>query len=134
MAESSTLGELLKSWKARARALKTEIYALTVACRDPRTPWIARALALLIVAYAFSPIDLIPDFIPVLGVLDDLILLPLGIALVIRLIPPEVLAEARQTATQAEGRASGWMGAVIVGLLWLIGLGIVIAIAIRLLK
>lgn len=85
-------------WKARARRLKTELYALYVAYRDPRTPWYAKVVAACVVAYAFSPLDLIPDPIPVLGYLDDLILLPLGIALAIRLIPPEVLTDARAQA------------------------------------
>lgn len=125
---------MLKSLKARAKALKMEIHALGIAYRDPRTPWVAKVLALLVLTYALSPIDLIPDFIPVLGYLDDLILLPLGIALTIRLIPLEVMADARQTATKAEGRALGWVGAGLIGLIWLIGLGLVIAIAIRLLK
>lgn len=92
----------LETWKARAKALKVEIHALMIAYRDPRTPWAAKACALLVVAYALSPIDLIPDFIPVLGYLDDLILLPFGIALAIRLIPPEVMDEARKTAALAE--------------------------------
>ena len=134
MAQSLTLAKMLANWKARARALKTEIHALMIACRDPRTPWTAKALALLVLSYALSPIDLIPDFIPVLGYLDDLILLPLGIALAIRLIPLAVMDEARQTATQVEGRALGWMGAVLVGLVWLAGLGLVVVIAIRLFK
>lgn len=123
---------MLQRLKTHAKALKTEIRALMIASRDPRTPWAAKALAVLIVAYALSPIDLIPDFIPVLGYLDDLILLPLGILLVIRLIPPQVMDEARQTATQSEGRALGRVGAIIISLIWLLGLGIVVAIAIRL--
>ena len=130
MAQLSTLDK----WKARAKALKTEIHALMIASRDPRTPLAAKVLALLVLAYALSPIDLIPDFIPVLGYLDDLILLPLGIALTIRLIPLEVMDEARQTATKAQGRALGWMGAAAITLVWLIGLGFVIATLIRLFK
>lgn len=90
----------MRGLKARAQALKTELKALQIAYRDPRTPWAARACVLLVVGYALSPIDLIPDFIPVLGYLDDLILVPLGLALAIRLIPAEVLADARQTAAQ----------------------------------
>jgi len=97
---------MLETWKARARALKREISALLSAYRDPRTPWYAKLWALLVLAYAFSPIDLIPDFIPVVGYLDDLILLPLGIALAVRLIPPEVMDEARLTA----GQRSCWSG------------------------
>ena len=128
------LGKFIVRLKARAKALKIETHALMIAYRDPRTPWVARVLALLVVAYALSPIDLIPDFIPFLGYLDDLILLPLGIMLAVRLIPPAVMDDAHQTATRFQGRSLGWMGALIVGLLWLIGLAIVIAIAIRLFK
>ena len=131
MAKSSTLGNKLETWKARAKALKTEIHALLIAYRDPRTPWTAKAWALVVVAYALSPIDLIPDFIPVLGYLDDLILLPLGIALAVRLIPPEVMDEARQTATQAKGSRIGWLGAGMIGLVWLVIVGWIVAVFIR---
>jgi uncharacterized membrane protein YkvA (DUF1232 family) len=86
---------LVDRWRARARDLETEVRALWLASRDPRVPWHAKAVAGLTVAYALSPIDLIPDFIPVLGHLDDLVLVPLGLALAIRLVPPEVLAEHR---------------------------------------
>jgi len=85
-------------WKTWVRGLKQELYALYLAYRDPRAPWYARMLAAVVVAYAFSPFDLIPDFIPVLGYLDDLIVVPLGIALVLRMIPPEVMAECRERA------------------------------------
>src|SRR5689334_4591237 len=91
---------VFEAWKERAKQLKTEIHALLIAYRDPRTPWAARLWVLLVTAYALSPIDLIPDFIPVLGYLDDLLLLPLGIALAIRLIPAEVMADARKRAGQ----------------------------------
>ena len=86
------------AWRGRVRALKRETYALYLACRDARTPWYAKVLGVAVVAYALSPLDLIPDFVPVLGYLDDLLLLPLGIALVLRLIPPPVLAECRTAA------------------------------------
>ena len=86
---------LVGRWRARARGLETEVRALWLASRDPRVPWLAKAVAGLTVAYALSPIDLIPDFIPVLGHLDDLVLVPLGLALAIRLVPPEILAEHR---------------------------------------
>ena len=122
---------MLKTWKTRAKALKTEIHALVIAYRDPRTPWTAKAWALVVLAYALSPIDLIPDFIPVLGYLDDLILLPLGIALAVRLIPPEVMDEARQTATQAKGSRIGWLGAAMIGLVWLVILGWIVVVIIR---
>jgi uncharacterized membrane protein YkvA (DUF1232 family) len=127
MARLSTLGKTLETWKTRAKALKIEIRALMIAYRDPRTPWIAKAWAVLVVAYALSPIDLIPDFIPVLGYLDDLILLPLGIALAVRLIPPEVMDAARQTATQAKEDPIGWLGAGLICLVWLSLLGLSIA-------
>jgi len=107
--------EGLKHW---ARRLKTELMALYLACRDPRVPWYGRVLAICVVAYAFSPIDLIPDFIPILGYLDDLILLPIGIWLVLKIIPSTVMQECRQ---QAQGlnrsdRPQSWVAAgVIVG-------------------
>lgn len=88
------------TWKERVRALKRETLTLYLACRHPRVPWYAKGLALLVVGYALSPIDLIPDFVPVLGYLDDLVLIPLGVMLVIRLIPAEVLDECR---AQTEG-------------------------------
>ena len=89
--------ERLKRW---AGGVKAEVYALYLAYRDPRVPWYARLVALCVVAYAFSPVDLIPDPIPVLGYLDDLILVPLGIALAIKLIPAPVLAEHRRKARE----------------------------------
>jgi uncharacterized membrane protein YkvA (DUF1232 family) len=87
-----------RGWKARVAALRDESYALYLASRDPRTPWYAKLLVAAVVAYAVSPIDLIPDFIPVLGQLDDLLLLPIGIALAIRSVPPAVLEEKRAQA------------------------------------
>jgi uncharacterized membrane protein YkvA (DUF1232 family) len=87
-----------ETWKARARRLKTELTALALAYRDPRTPWYAKVVAACVVGYALSPLDLIPDPIPILGYLDDLVLLPLGIALALRLIPPDVLTAARSAA------------------------------------
>ena len=86
--------------KARIRKLKRETLVLYFAARHPRTPWCAKLFAAVVVAYALSPIDLNPDFVPVLGYFDDLILVPLGIALAIRLIPPTVLAECRAQAAQ----------------------------------
>jgi uncharacterized membrane protein YkvA (DUF1232 family) len=91
----------LKRW---ARRLKVEVYALYLAYKDPRVPWYARAFAAVVVAYAFSPIDLIPDPIPILGYLDDLVIIPLGVALAIRMIPPPVLVECREEARDAKDR------------------------------
>ena len=118
---------MLESLKSRARALKNEAIAIYLATKDPRTPWYAKALIFFVVAHTFSPIDLIPDFIPVLGYLDDLIVTPLGIALAIRLIPPDVLAETRARAgTQEVGRNVGWTGAVLIVLVWIVtALGII---------
>jgi uncharacterized membrane protein YkvA (DUF1232 family) len=122
---------MFKKWKKYARALKTEIHVLTIAYRDPRTPWYAKACAMAVAAYALSPIDLIPDFIPVLGYLDDLVLLPLGIALAVKLIPVGVMTDARLTATKAEGGTIGKLGAAVIALIWLILLGLAIAWGIR---
>jgi uncharacterized membrane protein YkvA (DUF1232 family) len=109
--------------KSRASALKKEVHAITIAARDPRTPWYAQVLIFLIVAYALSPIDLIPDFVPILGYLDDLLIVPGGIWLAIRLIPPEVLEEARATASaRALDRRLGWIGTVLILLIWVLAI------------
>jgi uncharacterized membrane protein YkvA (DUF1232 family) len=102
--------------------LKKELFAIYLAMRDPRTPWYAQAVAFCTVAYAFSPIDLIPDFIPILGYLDDLIIVPVGIALAIRLIPAEVLEDAREHAKQAEGpeRSVGYVGFTVIVIVWIV--------------
>lgn len=126
----------LDGWRERARALKAETYALYLACSDPRTPWYARALAAVVVAYAFSPIDLIPDPIPVLGYLDDLVLVPLGIAAVLRLIPDAVMAECRQRSREvmARGKPTNWYAALVIVVIWVLvaALGVaVIARAVR---
>jgi uncharacterized membrane protein YkvA (DUF1232 family) len=113
---------MFENWKQRARVLKADVHALYLACRDPRVPWYARALAVVVVGYAFSPIDLIPDPIPILGYLDDLILIPLGIALVVRLIPDDVLAEHRASARALAGgtKPRNWVAAGVIVLTWLI--------------
>lgn len=112
---------MLDRLKTRARALKSEAYAIYIAARDPRTPWYVKALIFFVVAHTFSPIDLIPDFIPVLGYLDDLIITPGGIWLAVRLIPPEVMVEARATAAAREREGSlGKVGAVIVISTWIV--------------
>ena len=116
----------MKSWfqkfRDKARKIRGQTYTLYLAYRHPATPWYAKVFAALVVAYAFSPIDLIPDFIPVLGYLDDLILVPLGIALALKMIPSEALASAeRQAAQQGEGhRQKNWAVGVIIGLIWLL--------------
>jgi len=111
--------------RERINKIKTELLAVWYAARDARTPWYAKGLALLVTAYAFSPVDLIPDFIPVLGYLDDLILIPAGIALVIRLIPPEVMADARERAKAGGEKPVSLAGGILIGLVWL-GIAIVL--------
>lgn len=109
----------LKNW---AKALKRQTLAAYFAARDPRTPWPVRLLAMSVAAYAFSPIDLIPDFIPVLGQLDDLLLVPLGIALVLRLAPAEVMADARERAAVAADRPTSAAMVVAILAIWLLAL------------
>lgn len=106
----------LRQW---ARNLKRDVMALFFAAKDPRVPWYAKVVAGCVAAYALSPIDLIPDFIPVLGYLDDLILVPLGIALAVRLIPPDLLAEHRLKAAQAAKRPVSRLGAAVIITIWL---------------
>lgn len=106
----------LQRW---AKQLKQQTLTVYFAARDPRTPWFVRLLALLVAAYALSPIDLIPDFIPVIGYLDDLLLVPLGIALVVHLTPPDVIAAARIKAEQAAVRPVSRGAAVFIVALWL---------------
>jgi uncharacterized membrane protein YkvA (DUF1232 family) len=123
---------MLNQLKARARALKREAYAVYLAARDPRTPWYAKLLIFFVVAHTFSPIDLIPDFIPVLGYLDDLVITPGGLWLAVRLIPPEVMAEARAAAagTSAD-RSVGRIGAALIVLVWLIGVVAIIYVVLH---
>lgn len=112
---------LLANLKQRARSLKAETFALYLAARHPETPWYAKLIVAGIVAYAFSPIDLIPDFVPVLGYVDDLILLPLGIALAIKMIPAPVLAECQAKAREAlkSGKPVSRVAGVAIVVIWL---------------
>jgi uncharacterized membrane protein YkvA (DUF1232 family) len=112
----------LDFWKKQARALKIQVLALYYAYRDPRTPWYARIFTGFIVAYAFSPIDLIPDFIPVLGYLDDLVIVPLGVLLALKMIPAQVMAECRAKAEQAldEGKPQFRFMAVLIVAAWIV--------------
>jgi uncharacterized membrane protein YkvA (DUF1232 family) len=107
----------LKRW---AQVIRRDTHALWLASRDPRVPWYAKALAVAIAAYALSPIDLIPDFVPVLGYLDDAIILPLAIILVVRLIPPEVMAEHRAAAVSARGRPRSRAAAAVIAAIWVV--------------
>lgn len=124
---------MLKVLRQQAEDLKKETYALYLAYRDPRVPWYAKAVAAATVAYAVSPIDLIPDFIPVLGYLDDLVLVPLGIALAVKLIPAEIMEECRQRAHQKlQGTGSlGRKAATVVVLVWLLSLALLVWLVIK---
>jgi uncharacterized membrane protein YkvA (DUF1232 family) len=113
-------GGWMAAWKQKAHELKVQTLALYFACRDPRVPWYAKALAALVTAYALSPIDLIPDFIPILGYLDDLVLVPLGIYLAMRLIPAEVMADcqARAALRVQAGMPQAKFMAVVIVMIW----------------
>ncbi len=125
---------MLDGLKARAKDLQRETYSLYLAARDPRTPWVARLIVLLTVAYALSPIDLIPDFVPVLGYLDDLIIVPAGLALAIKLIPAEVMADARRKARLDPPGSLGTFGAVAIIIVWIVAIILVLALLRPLIK
>lgn len=113
---------LLATWKQHAKELRIQVYAIYLAYRDPRVPLYARIFAACVVGYAFSPIDLIPDPIPVLGYLDDLVLVPLGIALALRIIPPEVMAECQQKSREVmqQGKPVNKLAAAVIIAVWLL--------------
>ena len=123
----------MEFWKQKAAQLKKQSLALYFAWRDPRTPWYAKGWMIVVLAYAFSPIDLIPDFIPVLGYLDDLIIVPLGVYLAIRMVPAGVMQECQAKAEESLGQdvpQFKWMGVIVVAIwvvvilliiLWLVG-------------
>ena len=113
----------MKRWwiaaKAWARSIKRDVVALWYAARDPRVPWYAKAVAACVVAYALSPIDLIPDFIPVLGYLDDLVIVPLGIIAAVKLVPEDLMAEFRERASAAGSRPKSYAGAIVIAGIWI---------------
>jgi len=115
------LTSVIKSWKQKTKTLKKEVYALSLAVKDPRVPWYAKVFAVLIIGYILSPIDPIPDFIPVIGYLDELVIVPLAIIILGKLIPKEVLEECREKAKHHRGRMKGkhWIAASIIILIWL---------------
>jgi uncharacterized membrane protein YkvA (DUF1232 family) len=119
---------MIERLKSRAKLLKRDAYALYIAARDPRVPWYAKVFLGLVVAHTFSPIDLIPDFVPVLGYLDDLIITPLGIALALKMIPAEVMTEARRQSEELvrQGKPISRVGAVLVIAVWLVILAIMV--------
>jgi uncharacterized membrane protein YkvA (DUF1232 family) len=112
----------LKGW---AKTIKRDVHALYLASRDPRVPWYAKAMAVVVAGYALSPIDLIPDFVPVLGYVDDVILMPLGIMLVVRMIPPEIMAEHRELTSAAQDRPVSRTAAVVIALIWALSIALV---------
>ncbi len=130
------MAAFLEQWKQKARQLKLEIYAIYLAYRDPRVPWYARIFAACVVGYFFSPIDLIPDPIPILGYLDDLILVPLGIALALKMIPPEVMVECRLKARQVldQGKPVSWVAAVVIFAIWLCLAALAVVLIVRVLR
>jgi uncharacterized membrane protein YkvA (DUF1232 family) len=117
------LKDAFASWREKARWLKRQTYTVYLACKDSRTPWYAKALALVVIGYACSPVDLIPDFIPILGYLDDLILIPLGITWVIRMIPSEVMAEYQEkAAATGKEKPQNWVAAAVIIGIWVLGI------------
>jgi len=122
---------MLKKWKLWARTIKRDAHALYLAARDPRVPWYAKAVAIAVAAYALSPVDLIPDFVPVLGYVDDLIIVPAGIALVIHLIPPEIMAQHRDTAIAAQDRPMSRVAGAVIVTIWILAIGLTIWMTLR---
>ena len=120
-----------EKWRQWASIIKRDAHALYLAARDPRAPWYAKALAIAVAAYALSPIDLIPDFVPVLGYVDDLIIVPAGIALVIRLIPPEIMAQHRAMAIAVQDRPVSRAAGVTIVTIWIVAIGLTLWIATR---
>jgi uncharacterized membrane protein YkvA (DUF1232 family) len=118
---------IFEKWKIQVARLKVETYALYLAIKDPRTPWYAKLFAAGVAGYAFSPIDLIPDFIPVLGYLDDLVLIPLGIILVRKLIPEDVLADCREKSREiiGQGKPTNRIAAGVIIFIWLLLAGLI---------
>jgi uncharacterized membrane protein YkvA (DUF1232 family) len=119
-----------QSWKTRAKQLRAEVVALYLASKHPRTPWYAKVLAALIVGYALSPIDLIPDFIPVVGYLDDFIIIPAGVALLIKIIPRDVLEECRAKAQSGllGNKSKNWVAGGVIVLIWLVALYLLLSL------
>jgi uncharacterized membrane protein YkvA (DUF1232 family) len=121
----------LQTWKQWAKRLKSETYVLYLAYKDPRTPWYAKVFAACVVGYAFSPIDLIPDPIPVLGYVDDLILIPIGVIIARKMIPEQVIAEARKKAKTLEGKPVNRKAAVVIVAMWIVLAALAIVLVAR---
>jgi uncharacterized membrane protein YkvA (DUF1232 family) len=119
----------MATWRDRVHNLKRDVVAISRAVRDPRVPWHAKAVGVCVVAYALSPIDLIPDFIPVLGLIDDLVLVSLGLLLIVHLIPADILAEHRAAAEDIVERPVSWAGATAVIAIWAFAAVLLVALA-----
>jgi len=130
------VSKVIERWKQKARQLKAETYALYLAYKDPRVPWYAKVFAAMVVGYAFSPIDLIPDFVPVLGYLDDLVMVPIGITLALKMVPKTVLDECRQEAREVmtQGKPTNWVAAGAIVVVWVVSIALVLATLAQLLK
>ena len=124
---------ILETWKSWAKKLKLQSYTLYYAYKDPMTPWYAKVWGAVVVAYAFSPIDLIPDFVPILGYLDDLILIPLGMALAVKLIPKEIMIRCRQHAQDRidSKRPVNWIAGGIIIAIWIMVFCVVVYIILK---
>ena len=109
------MSQRAKHW---ALLVKRDVHAIYCAASDPRVPWYAKALAICVAGYALSPIDLIPDFVPILGYMDDVIIVPLGILIVVKLIPPEIMAEHRALAAATRGRAVSHTAVIVIAIVW----------------
>jgi len=130
------VSKVIERWKQKARQLKAETYALYLAYKDPRVPWYAKVFAAMVVGYAFSPIDLIPDFVPVLGYLDDLVMVPIGITLALKMVPKTVLDECRQEAREVmtQGKPTNWVAAGAIVVVWVVSIALVLATLAQLVK
>ena len=126
--------KLIRQWKQQVAQLKLEVFALYLAYQDPRVPWVARAVVACVVGYAFSPIDLIPDFTPIIGYLDDLVLIPLGIKLALSMIPENVMNESREKAREIirQDKPASRAAAIVIVLIWLLLAALAIIFIVRL--
>jgi uncharacterized membrane protein YkvA (DUF1232 family) len=127
------MAQFIEPWNQRAKQLKVEVYAIYLAYQDPRVSWYARIFAACVMGYAFSPIDLIPDPIPVLGYLDDLVLIPLGVKVALALIPANVMIESREKAQEMfrRGKPVNRVAAVVIVAIWLLLAALVITLMVR---
>jgi len=122
LSEQNT-SNIKEQWMCQAKKLKSEVVALYFASKDSRVPWYAKLFIVIVVGYAFSPIDLIPDFIPILGYLDDIVLIPVGIGLAIKMLPPHVMDEAREKSLSLTSKPRNWLAAAFIVCIWLLILG-----------